>query len=332
MFKEDIDGLLLNDVFLSEHFVRSEMLKLELLPLRLYLRLILAEQCGEKLQPVDYYTFLDCSLDEFKCALVSLSLRNLIEMGHDQLSFKTIDLKKQQIHNLFPLQEAKPKNSLLEQQLSEYQLFLQSVNETFFHGKMSSTWYNALLLVKEDYQFDNDVIYYLVQDVAARNKLRTPTYLRQVAKSWHERGVISFAQLQQDQEAYSKIQQMVQFVQQEMRRTLTQNEVDCVKMWVQVFAFSEEVIAEAFSKSIYYNRPTLDLFHRILTEWYQAKLHTIVEVRAYEEAKRNNKKAGRENVRSRSKEKKTNFQQREEHDNTSQLHQLVLDLEGGVRG
>lgn len=286
MNHQDVTALLLSDTPVSDLFIMEYMSDLEALPLKVYLLALAADSKKQCWRASDYCARLGCNEEALKRALLSLSIHQLIDLEADGVHFSLTDLKKLEIRNLMGLEET-------EQSPMDYEIyddFIRQMNSAFFAGMMSPAWYRLIETIFSLYRFEPQVVYLLLQEAYDRSKL-FPNYVSAVAKSWSERGIISFSDLEEDKQRYSQTAKLLRMVEQNLKRDLTRPEEEMVENWLRIFGYGEDIVSYALAKGVKLARPhVLATYNRLLSVWNKEGLTTLGEIERYEQKRRENQK------------------------------------------
>lgn len=145
------------------------------------------------------------------------------------------------------------------------------------------------------YGFDDRVVRLILDEGVERGKTRF-TYLNQIARSWHEKGIRSLDDAEHEKLEYQRV--MVRWGRVVQRlglsRRLTRAESLLLEKWSNEWGFGEDVILRACDETVYAKEPTFAYIDRVLEGWRGRGVRSVEDAeRVLAEYKR-----GRQAVRS----------------------------------
>lgn len=286
----------------SNAFIVEQLPHLDAPALRLYLALLYRQQQGQPLEGAACQQLAGCTDKERVQGLWQLAQQNLITLSQSEERIGLIDLRDRAVRKL--LQEARSEGAsdlgniqppLTDERETPDALvsLLESINETFFQGKMSLTWSRAIHQIYQTYPFEPQVIYLLIRECFEHGKLRTPAYMNSVAKRWFADGILSFSDLEQDKQSRQAEAQILNRVASYLNRgtALVEGEARLVRHWIRDFGFDQTVIELLLDKLPHLRDQKLKNLDRIAKRWYEAGWSTPEAIREGEAMQRQSNQA-----------------------------------------
>ena len=194
---------------------------------------------------------------------------------------------------------------------------IESINNLYFQGIMSPSWYNDIDLWFRKYQFDEQVMISLFGYCFEKSALHR-NYVQTVAEAWYKSNIRTFTDLDNYYEKQEKLNILKKSIAKKLglNRSLTQFEEAYVEKWCVDFGFQQEIIDIALKKTTSKANPSFDYIDKLISNWNEHGLKTATEVQNYmKEITEKNKKA-------KELEKKSGFQGYEQrnYDNLDSLY------------
>ena len=189
---------------------------------------------------------------------------------------------------------------------------IENINNEFFQGIMSPSWYSDIDLWFKKYCFDEEVMIALFRYCFNRSALHR-NYIQTVAEAWSQNNIKTFNDLEIYFERQEKIKSLSSTISKKLNlnRQLSQYEEGYVHRWNLDYGFNFDIIEIALKKTTSKSNFNFDYLDKILTDWHERKLKTPSDVNAYLlDAKNKNK-----NIKKLEKQTEyTNYDQRERSD------------------
>ena len=168
------------------------------------------------------------------------------------------------------------------------------------------SWYDQL-------GFSAELIEFLVENCIAKghSSLR---YMQKVAEDWYSQGIQTPEQAKQLVSRNNETYYVVLKAFGIRGRNLIPSEMDMLKKWSVTYGFSKELISEACQRTIQnIHEPSFEYTDSILTNWHNASLHSLEDVKKADEAylKQHSGARAKGTPRLPQTNKFNNFQQRE---------------------
>ncbi len=201
---------------------------------------------------------------------------------------------------------------------SEYRArAIDSINNTYFQGIMSPSWYSDIDLWFKKYEFDEQVMVALFHYCFNKSALHK-NYVQTVAESWSHNKIKTYNDLESYFQKYENMNKIKKSIAKKLGRfgNLTQFEEAYIEKWLLDYGFGLDIINIALKKTTSKANPNFDYLDKLLTDWHERKLKTAIEVESFlTEMKQKNK-----NIKE--LEKKTNYNnyQKRDYSNLNDLY------------
>lgn len=194
---------------------------------------------------------------------------------------------------------------------------IDTINNSFFQGLMSTSWYTNIGLWFDKYGFDEQVMVALFSYCFKRSAMHE-NYLSAVADTWSKNNVKTFNDLElyfQKQQEFQKIQN---YIQKKLRisRPLTEFEQGYIEKWIVDYGYPLDVIELALKRTTARANFSFDSLDREISGWYDRNLKTTDEIQNFIVESKNQMKNKKELEK---KVKSANFEQRQ-YDNLDTLY------------
>lgn len=159
---------------------------------------------------------------------------------------------------------------------------IETINNSFFQGVMSPSWYNDIDLWFKKYNFDEQVMIALFRYCFERSALHR-NYIQAVADAWNKNKIQSFSDLDlyyQKQEQLNKIKKAIS-KKLGLSRSLTQYEEAYIEKWAVDFGYGFDMIELALKKTTSKSNFSFDYIDRIISDWNEHNLKTSNEVQSF---------------------------------------------------
>lgn len=159
---------------------------------------------------------------------------------------------------------------------------IENINNCFFQGIMSPSWYNDIDLWFKKYSFDEQVMIALFRYCFERSALHR-NYIQTVADSWHKNHIQTWTDLDlyyQRQEKVNKIKKSIS-KKLGLNRSLTQYEDAYIEKWITDFGFNLDIIELALKRTTSKTNPSFDYLDKIISDWNDRNLKTVNDVQSF---------------------------------------------------
>ena len=193
------------------------------------------------------------------------------------------NLQEIELHKLYKPKDALSAEDLKKNAENQYRAgAIESINNQFFSGLMSSSWYNDIALWFKKYDFDEQVMISLFQYCYNKSALHR-NYIQAVAEAWHNNKVKTMNDLDSLFEKQDKISTINKSIVKKLgfNRSLTEFEKEYVEKWIVEFGYSLDIIEIALKKSVSKTNPTFKYFDTIISDWHDRGLKSVDEINKF---------------------------------------------------
>lgn len=202
------------------------------------------------------------------------------------------NLQEIELHKLYKPKVALSAESLKQTAQNQYRAkAIENINNLFFQGIMSPSWYSDIDLWFKKYSFDEEVMIALFQYCYNRSALHR-NYIQTVAEAWHKSNVKTFADLDSLFEKQEKLNTLYKSIGKKLgyTRALTEYEKGYIEKWTIEYGFDLNIIEIALKKTTAKTNPNFDYLDKLLSDWHDRGFKTVEEIEKFlSEFKQKNK-------------------------------------------
>ena len=189
---------------------------------------------------------------------------------------------------------------------------IENINNSFFQGIMSPSWYSDIDSWFKKYNFDEEVMIALFRYCFEKSALHR-NYVKAVADAWYGNKIQTFSELEDYYENQEKLNKIKKSIAKKLglNRSLTQYEEAYIEKWLTEYKYNLDVIEIALKKTTSKSNPNFDYLNKIISDWYEKKLLNSDDVKNYLLEFKNKSKQIKD------LEKKTNYQNYEQRNITN---------------
>lgn len=159
---------------------------------------------------------------------------------------------------------------------------IESINNNYFQGIMSPSWYGDIEMWFKKYGFDEQVMITLFDYCFNKSALHR-NYIQAVADAWSKNNIKTYSDLENYEHAQEKLITMQKAIAKKLKltRQLTQYEEAYVEKWVVDFNYGLDIIELALKKTTSKVNPSFDYLDKLISDWHDRKLLTPADVEKY---------------------------------------------------
>lgn len=159
---------------------------------------------------------------------------------------------------------------------------IENINNEFFQGIMSPSWYSDIDLWFKKYSFDEEVMIALFRYCFNRSALHR-NYIQTVAEAWFKNNIKTFNDLDKYYEKQEKLNSLQKAISKKLGiiRNLSQYEESYIEKWNIDYGYNLDVIEIALKKTTSKSNPNFDYLDKLLTDWHDRNLKTTDEVQSF---------------------------------------------------
>lgn len=301
----------LPDLFFTEYLSQSKGDYI-----KVYLYIIFLSKYGKDIKINDLAKKLDL---DFK--VIQEAIKYWEELGvitKKNTGYIINNLQEIELHKLYKPKVALSEDTLKQTAQNQYRAkAIENINNEFFQGIMSPSWYSDIELWFKKYSFDEEVMIALFRYCFNRSALHR-NYIQTVADSWHKNKIQTFNDLDRYYEKQEKLNILYKSISKKLgyNRQLTQYEQAYVEKWSIDYGFSFAIMEIALKKTTSKANPNFDYLDKLLTDWHDRGFKTENEIQTFLLQLKQKKKEVKE------LEKKTGYQNYEQrkYDNLDNLY------------
>ena len=159
---------------------------------------------------------------------------------------------------------------------------IENINNQFFQGIMSPSWYSDIDMWFKKYKFDEQVMLALFNYCFDHSALHR-NYIQVVADSWYKNNIRSFSDLDKYYEKQEKISSVKKSIIKKLglNRNLTVYEDAYVEKWTIDYGYSLDIIEIALKKTTSKSNISFEYLNKIISDWHDRNLKTATEIQEY---------------------------------------------------
>lgn len=307
----------LPDIFFTEY-----LSQLSSNCIKIYLYLIFLSKYSKDIKLNDLSKKLELPLKTIQESIKNLEEENLITKKNT--GYIINDIQEVELHKLYTPKVSSSAEQIEKTAKNQYRAkAIENINNQFFQGIMSPSWYSDIDLWFNKYNFDEEVMIALFGYCFNRSALHR-NYIQTVAEAWSKNNIKTFNDLDKYYEKQEKFKNLSKTISKKLgiTRQLSQYEEAYIEKWTLDYNYSMEIIEIALKKTTSKANPSFDYLDKLLTDWHDRKFSTPDEIKNFlNEFKQKNKSI-------KDLEKKTgynNYDQRN-YDNLNTLYANNINL------
>lgn len=184
------------------------------------------------------------------------------------------------------------------------------ISEHYMGRPLTATEIQTIFFWFDGLQFSVDLIDYLIEYCINRGHTSIH-YMDKVALGWAEIDIRTVAQAKKSANLHSRANYAVIKALGIKGRNLVELETTMIQKWTEQYAFSLDIVEEACSRTIAAtHQPSFEYTDRILTNWHNAGVKTMEDIKQLDATYQQNKKTPVTKEKNGSNNKFNNFVQR----------------------
>lgn len=284
--------------------------------IKVYLYMIFLSKYGKDIKINDLSKKLELPLKTIQDAIKFLEDESLITKKNT--GFIINNLQELELHKLYNPKITSSPEQLKKTAENQYRAkAIENINNEFFQGIMSPSWYSDIDLWFSKYNFDEEVMIALFRYCFNRSALHR-NYIQAVADAWAKNNIKTFNDLDIYYEKQEKLKKLSKTISKKLgiTRQLSQYEEAYIEKWTIEFNYSMDIIEIALKRTTSKANPSFDYLDKLLTDWHERKFVTADDIQKF----LNDMKQKNKNVKE--LEKKSGYQNYEQrnYDNLNNLY------------
>ena len=228
------------------------------------------------------------------------------------------NIQEIELHKLY-----KPRTALSAEQLqksAESQKrakAIEYINNKYFSGLMSTSWYPEIELWFKKFNFDEEVMIALFGCCFDKSALNYK-YVQAVAETWSKNNIKTFNDLDKYYEKREKLNIIAKTISKKLgiSRALTEYEYAYIEKWNIDFGYGLDIIEIALKMTTSKLNPTFNYIDTLISDWHERGFKTTDEIQKFlKETKEKNK-----NIKKLEKETGYNKYEQRTYDNLDNLY------------
>ena len=284
--------------------------------IKIYLCLVFLSKYDKDIKITDLSKKLNLPFNVIQAGLTFWEENGVITKkpnGYILNSLQELELHKSYTPNLTLTPEAIEKNSKNQYRAKA----IESINNLYFQGIMSPSWYSDIDLWFKKYEFDEQVMVALFDYCFGKSALHK-NYVQTVAEAWSKNNIKTYNDLESYYQKHDNMNKIKKAICKKLGRytSLTEFEEEYIEKWILEYGYDLNVINIALKKTTSKSNPNFAYLDKLLSDWHERKLKTPSEIEAFlAEFKTKNK-----NIKE--LEKKTNYNNytQRKYDNLNELY------------
>ena len=194
---------------------------------------------------------------------------------------------------------------------------IENINNQFFQGIMSPSWYSDIDMWFKKNNFDEQVMLALFNYCFDHSALHR-NYIQVVADSWYKNNIKSFSDLDKYYEKQEKISSLKKAIIKKLGlgRNLTAYEDAYVEKWSIEYGYSLEIIEIALRRTTSKTNINFEYLNKIISDWHDRNFKTAAEIQEYIK----NSKEKQENIKDLKKQTNYNNSNQRVYNNFDNLY------------
>lgn len=194
---------------------------------------------------------------------------------------------------------------------------IETINNEFFQGVMSPSWYGDIDLWFKKYGFDEEVMIALFRYCFNKSALHR-SYISTVAEAWNKNNIKTFSDLDLYYQKQEKVKSIANIIKKKLRlsRNLSEYEEAYISKWTINYNYEMNIIELALKKTTSKFNPSFEYVDKLLTDWHEKGLNTVDKITIYMENQKNKP------IQKNEKNKKSSFSQRT-YDNLNNFYSNI---------
>ena len=193
------------------------------------------------------------------------------------------NLQELELHKLYKPKVSLSEEDQLKSEKNQYRArAIENINNEFFSGIMSPSWYSDIDLWFKKYGFDEEVMIALFRYCFNRSALHR-NYIQAVADAWYKNKIKTFNDLDKYYEKQEKLSVLCKSISKKLgfTRPFTEYEQAYVEKWSIDYGYSLDIIEIALKKTTSKSNPNFDYLDKLLSDWHERGFKTTDEIQNF---------------------------------------------------
>ncbi len=193
------------------------------------------------------------------------------------------NLQDIELHKLYsPKVTLSPKDIEQNAQNQYRSKAIESINNNYFQGIMSPSWYGDIEMWFKKYGFDEQVMITLFDYCFNKSALHR-NYIQAVADAWAKNNIKTYSDLENYEQSQEKLVLIKKAISKKLKlnRQLTQYEEAYIEKWISDFNYDLPIIELALQKTTSKANPNFDYLDKLISDWHDRNLKTPSEIEEF---------------------------------------------------
>ncbi len=264
------------DIFLTEYLPQADGNFI-----KVYLYIVFLSKYNKDIKLNDLSKKLALPLPVIQNALKYWEEQGVITKKNS--GFIVNSLQEIELHKLYKPRVALSPEDVEKNKQSQYRAkAIESINNSYFQGMMTPSWYSDITLWFKKYDFDEQVMIALFGYCFDKSALHR-NYVQTVADAWHKNNIKTFNDLDIYYEKQEKLNKIKKTISKKLgiSRMLTQYEEAYIEKWTVDFGYNLDVIELALKKTTSKSNPSFDYIDKLICDWHDRNFKTVVDVQNF---------------------------------------------------
>ena len=257
------------DAFFTEYFPQASSDSI-----KVFLYLYFLSKYGKEIKINDLSKKLDLPLKSIQDSIKYWEGLGLLIRKNSGYEFANI--QEIELHKLYNPKITQSAEQIKNTEKNQYRAkAIETINNEFFQGVMSPSWYGDIDLWFSKYSFDEEVMVSLFRYCFNRSALHR-NYIQAVAEAWSQNNIKTYEDLDKkyaQQEALAKVTKSIA-KKLGLNRQLSQYEEAYVDKWINDYGYNMNIIEIALKKTTSKSNPNFDYINKVLSDWHDRGLKT----------------------------------------------------------
>ena len=159
---------------------------------------------------------------------------------------------------------------------------IETINNEFFQGVMSPSWYGDIDLWFKKYGFSEEVMIALFRYCYNKSALHR-NYIATVAEAWNKNNIKTFNDLDLYYQKEEQVTSLGNSIKKKLRlsRNLTTFEEAYVEKWKITYGYDMPIIEIALKKTTSKYNPSFEYLDKLLTDWHEKGFKNPAQIETY---------------------------------------------------
>jgi len=314
MIFESNMSMLYSDTLIPDIFITEYMPSMDCGMTKVYLHCLFMSKHKKQTTAEDISKKLELDITKVKDSFAHLENLGLITRKDNSIIIT--DLKEKEIRKLYRMKlTSTPEEAALSSERNKKRnSVIRDINNKFFQGVMSPSWYTDIDAWFDNYHFEEDVMFALFEHCYIHKGL-AKQYIVKVADNWHSKNIRNSFDLDKYSIENQKLRDIMLKITKKIKKQgyPTEYEEAYVEKWVTAYGFSFEIIELALKRTTATLNPSFEYINKILTDWFDRGLKDKEAIIAYEKSRKQTP-SGKAKANEATVPQKGNFEQRKHDD------------------